>query len=91
MNEQAKGKVWHFGQIVRQAQADFVRKDKHAAIVISTDEYKYSDPWHYDSAGYLDLGASLKHPCINKGQNKMQRNGVIRPVSRHRTACAVPL
>jgi hypothetical protein len=52
----ANGKVWEFGETVRQAQADFVKHDENAAIVISTDEYKYSDPWHYDSAGYLDLG-----------------------------------
>lgn len=52
----ANGKVWNHGDIVRQAQADFVSKDENAAIVNSTDEYGYSDPWHYDSAGYLDLG-----------------------------------
>ncbi len=48
--------VWTFGEIVRQAQADFVKSDAAAALVTSTDEYGYSDPWHYDSAGYLDLG-----------------------------------
>ena len=30
--------------------------DPDSNIAISTDEYSYSDPWHYDSAGYLDLG-----------------------------------
>ena len=39
-----------------EAQANFVKHDENAALVISTDEYSYSDPWHYDSAGYLDLG-----------------------------------
>ena len=57
--EQADGKVWEFGEMVRQAQADFVTHDENAAIVISTDDYKYSDPWHYDSAGYLDLGSKF--------------------------------
>lgn len=59
--EQAKanGKVWEFGEIVRQAQADFVEHDENAAIVISTDSYSYSDPWHYDSAGYIDLGGKF--------------------------------
>jgi len=33
-----------------------VKHDENAPIGISTDEYNYSDPWHYDSAGYLDLG-----------------------------------
>jgi hypothetical protein len=27
-----------------------------AALVTTTDTYGYSDPWHYDSSGYLDLG-----------------------------------
>lgn len=48
--------VWTYGEIVRQAQADFVKSDTAAVLVTSTDEYGYSDPWHYDSAGYLDLG-----------------------------------
>ena len=25
-------------------------------VVTTTDGYGYSDKWHYDSAGYLDLG-----------------------------------
>ena len=50
------GNVWPHGTIVRQAQADFVEKDERATLVTSTDEYNYSDPWHYDSAGYIDLG-----------------------------------
>jgi len=51
-----EGKVWKYGEIVRDAQASFVKKDKRAALVTSTDEYGYSDRWHYNSAGYLDLG-----------------------------------
>lgn len=50
------GKVWDYGNIVRQAQEDFVAKDESAAIVTSTDNYRYSDKWHYDSEGYIDLG-----------------------------------
>lgn len=50
------GRVWEFGDIIRKAQQDFVDNDKHAAIVRSTDLYKYSDPWHYDSEGFIDLG-----------------------------------
>jgi hypothetical protein len=49
-------KVWKFGDIIREQQAAFVRKDRNAALVVSTDAYAYSDKWHYDSAGYLDLG-----------------------------------
>ena len=47
---------WKHGEIVRKAQADYVASDKHAALVLSTDGYGYSDPWHYDTAGYIDLG-----------------------------------
>ncbi len=50
------GKVWDYGDEIRAAQAAFVAHDDRAALVTSTDEYAYSDPWHYDSAGFLDLG-----------------------------------
>ena len=53
------GKVWNHGEIVREAQQSFVSNDPRAAIVASTDAYGYSDPWHYDSAGYLDLGTEF--------------------------------
>ncbi len=52
-------KVWKHGEIVRAGQAAFVKKDKRAALITTTDEYGYSDPWHYDSAGYLDLGRNF--------------------------------
>jgi hypothetical protein len=48
--------VWTYGDVIRQAQADFVSDDGNAALVTSTDNYRYSDPWHYDSEGYIDLG-----------------------------------
>lgn len=50
------GKVWPHGEIVRAAQAKFCEQDEHAALVTSTDEYGYSDPYHYDTDGFLDLG-----------------------------------
>ncbi|NUY79371.1 hypothetical protein HUK80_00570 [Flavobacterium sp. MAH-1] len=50
------GIVFKFGDIVRAMQEKFVRNDANAAIVRSTSKYAYSDPWHYDSAGYIDLG-----------------------------------
>ena len=50
------GKVWDYAEIVRDAQASFVEKDGCAALVTSTDSYKYSDKYHYDSDGYVDLG-----------------------------------
>ena len=54
--EEQDGRVWNHGDVVREAQASFVARDGHAALVTSTDEYAYSDRWHYDSAGYIDLG-----------------------------------
>ncbi len=48
--------TWKHGAIVRAAQAAYVDADGNAALIDSTDQYGYSDPWHYDSAGYVDLG-----------------------------------
>lgn len=49
-------KIWTHGEIVRTGQASFVEKDPAARLVTTTDTYGYSDPYHYDSAGYIDLG-----------------------------------
>lgn len=48
--------VWTHGETLRAEQAEFVEKDGAAALVTSTDNYKNSDKWHYDTAGYIDLG-----------------------------------
>ena len=48
--------VWTWGDAVREAQVKYVAEDGNAALVTSTDNYRYSDPWHYDSEGYVDLG-----------------------------------
>jgi hypothetical protein len=56
---------------VHRAQADFVTQDENAALVETTDAYGYSDPWHYDSPGYLDLGrqfADAVHKCQNEAK-----------------------
>ena len=50
------GKVWDHGELVQYAQEKFARTDGNAAIVRTTRYYLYSDPWHYDSEGYMDLG-----------------------------------
>ena len=50
------GKTWKYGELIQHAQEEYVRKDKSAAIVRDTKHYQYSDPWHYDSQGYIDLG-----------------------------------
>ena len=53
------GKMWKHGEIVQYAQEKYARTDKNAAIVRSTQYYKYSDPYHYDSNGYIDLGVKF--------------------------------
>lgn len=66
--QNSTGKVWPYGEIVQEAQERYVKGDKHAAIVRDTQLYGYSDPYHYDSEGYIRLGkrfAQVVH-CINK-------------------------
>ncbi|HBL11849.1 MAG TPA: hypothetical protein DD379_10650 [Cyanobacteria bacterium UBA11162] len=58
------GKVWTYGEVVRNAQAEFVQKDGYAALVTVTDNYSYSDPWHYNSEGYLDLGERFAEEIV---------------------------
>lgn len=48
--------TWKHSDVVRSAQAAYVNSDGNAALVVSTDGYGYSDPWHYDSLGFIDLG-----------------------------------
>ncbi|MEO1534996.1 MAG: sialate O-acetylesterase [Planctomycetota bacterium] len=48
--------VWPHGDTVRAAQHAVAKADPRTAIVTSTDSYDYSDRFHYDSAGYIDLG-----------------------------------
>lgn len=55
-DDDADGKVWDHGELVQYAQEKFVRTDENAAIIRTTRYYKYSDPWHYDSEGYIDFG-----------------------------------
>lgn len=62
---QEDGRVWDDGEIVRAGQAEFVRKDAAARLITSTDTYGYSDPWHYDSAGYLDLGRQFAEALVD--------------------------
>ena len=67
------GMIWNFGETVRAAQAAFVKNDARAALVTSTDNYGYSDPYHYDTAGYLDLGkkfAEALHAMENRSGNE---------------------
>ena len=52
-------KTWKYGKLVQYAQEKYAMKDDNAAIVRSTQYYQYSDQWHYNSDGYLDLGVKF--------------------------------
>lgn len=66
------GSMMDYIEIVQQAQAEFVARDRCAALVTVTDKLAYSeDKWHYDSQGFIELGASfadaafaLKSECL---------------------------
>jgi hypothetical protein len=62
------GMVWDHLDIVRGAQAAFVETDGAAALVTSTDDYSYSDPWHYDTEGYIDLGRGFAEAVVGIGR-----------------------
>jgi len=51
-----RGKMWEYLDLIQYAQEKYTAEDKNACIVRSTKDYDYSDPWHYDSKGYIDLG-----------------------------------
>jgi len=55
-HNEADSLVWTWGDAVRDEQAKYVAEDGNAALVTSTDNYGYSDKWHYNSEGYVDLG-----------------------------------
>jgi hypothetical protein len=61
---------WKHGEIVRAAQAEYVKADAAAALVTTTDKYGYSDPWHYDSAGYIDLGRQFANATADLEQGE---------------------
>ncbi len=63
-----QGKVWKYGELVQYAQEKFVREDNNAAIIKSTRYYKYSDPYHYDSKGYIDLGEKFAETVFSLSQ-----------------------
>lgn len=48
--------IWTYGSIVRSAQEAYVAGDACAALITSTEEYKYSDRYHYDTEAYIHFG-----------------------------------
>lgn len=57
--------VWEHSDEVRAAQSSFVSQDDNSSLVTTTDNYGNSDPWHYDTAGYLDLGRQFADAVAN--------------------------
>lgn len=56
------GKVWDYCEIIQYAQEKYIKNYRNTFIIRSTKNYKYSDKWHYNSAGYIDLGIEFsKH------------------------------
>ena len=64
------GIVWKYGDVVQYAQERYVRTDKNAAIVRDTKYYNYSDPWHYDSDGYIRLGEKFAEAIYHLNKQK---------------------
>lgn len=67
------GKVWKHGELVQYAQEKYARTDRMAAIVRSTRYYKYSDTWHYDTEGFIDLGEKFAEAIYLLRQSRQSR------------------
>jgi hypothetical protein len=68
------GKVWGFGELVQYNQEKFAATDPNAVIVRTTNNYKYSDRYHYDNAGFIDLGKQFANAIFllnNKKTSKL--------------------
>lgn len=66
--DNATGKVWKYGELVQYAQEKYALEYENTAIVRSTKYYSYTDPYHYVSKDYLDLGKKFAE-AIEKLQN----------------------
>ncbi len=67
------GKVWDYGELVQYAQEKYAKTERNAAIVRSTKFYTYSDPWHYDSNGYIDLGEKFAEAIFHLNKTDINR------------------
>jgi hypothetical protein len=69
------GKVWGFGELVQYGQEKFAATQSNVAIVRTTNSYKYSDKYHYDNYGFIDLGKQFagKIFLLNEKINKYKK------------------
>ena len=59
------GKVMDYIETVQAAQQDFVDQDSCAEYVTVTDDIAHSDDaWHYDTNGYVRLGAAFAEAIV---------------------------
>lgn len=65
-----RGKMWEHLDLIQYAQEKYTAKDQNAIIVRSTKDYDYSDPWHYDSQGYINLGEKFGEALYLLNQKK---------------------
>ncbi len=66
----ADGKVWDWGELIQYAEEKFAKTDAKAGIVRTTRYYKYSDKWHYDSPGFIDLGKQFAEKAYELNEGK---------------------
>ncbi len=66
--QDADGKVWNHGSIVRTAQEKFAKNDKFTTLVTVTDSLSYTDAAHYSSSGYLKLGQRFAEAMVKLQQ-----------------------
>jgi hypothetical protein len=67
------GKVWRFGELVQYSQEKFALTDPYATIVRSTKSYKYTDRYHYDNDGYIDLGKQFANAIFALNKKKTNK------------------
>jgi hypothetical protein len=60
-----QGKIWKYGELVQFAQEEYVNSHPNTAIIRATSGYRYSDPYHYNSEAYLDLGIRFAEVIAN--------------------------
>lgn len=60
------GSVMDYIEMVQEAQRDFAQADECATVVTVTDELSYppTDAWHYNSDGFVRLGAAFAEAVL---------------------------
>lgn len=70
------GKVWKFGELVQYGQEKFAATQPNVAIVRTTNSYKYTDRYHYDNNGFIDLGKQFAIKIFllnNRNTNRIKK------------------